>query len=351
MRTWRAIFFSFLFVLFFFGQASAKVVGIGQAMYDVYFSCSEPILSNFIKLEYIKKKGGCELVSPQQAQHIRDTLKDKMTHQSAGGSLANSLASLKKLGSDVSFYYAIADDDYGRAFLSEIKALGISSHHTLLKGPSDSTGFVHALVSEDGERTMLAQPGSSCLIDASSLNQKLEDFDYVLSEAFLLYNEKSSAMLHDIFLKSRGTKVKTVLSLSSESVIFSYRDKLKKLLENTDILFGNEEEFFALFEVKTITEVVKKLKPMNLQAIITRGALGAAIIEKDGFINIAVERVLKPVDATGAGDIFLAGFLHGLERGKSLEECAAWGNKAASLIIQQVGARFNQERDLSKLFN
>ena len=116
-------------------------------------------------------------------------------------------------------------------------------------------------------------------------------------------------------------------------------DSLPPFEDDADIVFANEEEAKALFEVDNLNAAIDQMKSLNKIFAITRGENGAQIILNDVSIMIEPEKIEKLVDTTGAGDIFAAGFLLEYINNKTLQECGKKGVHLASQIIQKYGAR------------
>jgi sugar/nucleoside kinase (ribokinase family) len=122
-----------------------------------------------------------------------------------------------------------------------------------------------------------------------------------------------------------------------------YREEFRDLVRNkVDILFGNEAEIKALYEVETFEEALEATRKDAKIAALTRSEKGSVVIKGSETYAVPAARVGKIVDTTGAGDLYASGFLFGLTQGKTLAECARLGGIAAAEVISHVGARPEQ---------
>ncbi len=156
-----------------------------------------------------------------------------------------------------------------------------------------------------------------------------------------------------LFLESAGRLIERAVrdrarEMPCEIELASGADEFMELLDgHVDVVFANEAEATALFRTESFEEAASKLSALVQVAAVTRGPRGSVAIANGERVEVAAEPVGKVVDTTGAGDLYAAGFLHGLTRGRDLEACARLGGIAAAEIISHMGAR--PEVQLSKL--
>ena len=130
------------------------------------------------------------------------------------------------------------------------------------------------------------------------------------------------------------------MSLSDKFCVDRHKVNFLELVKNKlDITFANEQEIISLIEAKNFDEVIKFSKQLNKLIVITRGEKGAVAINGDQVVENDIQKNLKIVDLTGAGDLFAAGFLHGYINKLSIKECLEKGTEMSSRVIQQIGAR------------
>jgi fructokinase len=142
------------------------------------------------------------------------------------------------------------------------------------------------------------------------------------------------------FDKAISTANKVAMSLSDQFCVDRHKPHFLKLVKNNiDITFANEQEIMSLIEAKDFKEVVNFSKELNKLMIVTRGEKGAIAVKGEEIYECGVEKNLKIVDLTGAGDLFASGFLHGYINNFSIEESLQKGTEMSSKIIQRIGAR------------
>jgi len=105
------------------------------------------------------------------------------------------------------------------------------------------------------------------------------------------------------------------------------------------VTFANEQEITSLIEAKNFEEVINFSKQLNKLIVITRGEKGAVAVNGNEIIECGIQKNLKIVDLTGAGDLFAAGFLHSYINNLSMKKCLERGTEMSSRVIQQIGAR------------
>ena len=148
----------------------------------------------------------------------------------------------------------------------------------------------------------------------------------------------------DAFVKAaeiaRRAGRKVALTLSDSFCVDRHRDSFLQLIrQQVDILFANEAEIKSLYQVATFDDALHAVRRDCALAVLTRSAAGSVVVEGDDVHVVEAFPVAKVVDATGAGDLFAAGFLAGYTQGREVAHCARMGALAAAHIIQQVGAR------------
>jgi fructokinase len=130
------------------------------------------------------------------------------------------------------------------------------------------------------------------------------------------------------------------MSLSDQFCVDRHKPHFLDLVKNKlDITFANEQEITSLIEAKNFKEVINFSKLLNKLVIITRGEKGAIAINGDEIAECDIQKNLKIIDLTGAGDLFAAGFLHGYINKLPTKECLKKGTEMSSKVIQQIGAR------------
>jgi fructokinase len=142
------------------------------------------------------------------------------------------------------------------------------------------------------------------------------------------------------FDKAINNANRVAMSLSDLFCVDRHKSHFLNLVKNKlDIIFANEQEITSLIEAKNFDEVISFSKQLNKLVVVTRGEKGAIAINGDEIFESDIEKNLKIIDLTGAGDLFAAGFLHGYMNKLSLKESLEKGTQMSSRVIQQIGAR------------
>ncbi len=309
------------------------VVGIGNAIVDIIARCDDSFLSN-----HGMEKGFMQLISAGQAEEIYADMGP--ASEQSGGSVANSCAGIASLGGSCAFVGRVAQDQFGKVFAHDIRSIGV----TYDTPPVDAglpTARCLVLVSEDGERTMNTFLGASTELDREDV-----DLETIISakvtylEGYLFDRAAAKAAFHSAARLARSNGRKVALSLSDAFCVDRHRaDFLELVRGGVDILFANEKEITALYQLNSFEEAASAVRAEAEIAVLTRSEAGSVIVSGSDTVEIPADRVEKVVDATGAGDLYAAGFLFGLTRGHSLETCGKLGSLAASEVISHLGAR------------
>ncbi len=142
------------------------------------------------------------------------------------------------------------------------------------------------------------------------------------------------------FDKAINNANNVAMSLSDLFCVDRHKPHFLNLVRNKiDLTFANEQEITSLIEAKNFEEVINFSKQLNKLIIITRGENGSVAVYGEEVVESDVQKNLKIVDLTGAGDLFAAGFLHGYVNKFSLKKCLEKGTEMSSKVIQQIGAR------------
>jgi sugar/nucleoside kinase (ribokinase family) len=311
------------------------VVGIGNAIVDILAHVDE----SFIK-QHGMEKGAMMLVdAPTMAG-----LHAQMPHsrQCSGGSAANTIAALADLGLSVGFIGKVGADALGNTFIHDLEQLGVATSIAIEQPDGAPTACCVICVTPDGERTMNTYIGASAdLIPTDVHSAFLEHTKIVYVEGYLWDKQPAREAIMYAIEKAKASGAKIAFSLSDTFCVDRHREEFLHLIHHyVDIVFSNEDEALSLFCLAQAHEAAADyLKTPVETFIITRSAEPALIGHQGVLTEVSGVRVDHIEDATGAGDLFAAGFLYGSAQGKSIEESARYGHALASHIIQQIGAR------------
>jgi sugar/nucleoside kinase (ribokinase family) len=283
-------------------------------------------------------KGAMTLIDEFRAQELHKALAHSV--QAAGGSAANTMAGIASLGGRAVFLGKVCDDALGAKFSESLGALGV--HHPTPRASAGSpTASSMIAVTPDGQRSMNTYLGAC-------REMTPEDVDANdVAAAKILYIEGYLWDTHDSKQASRKAMEaarkgggKVALTLSDSFCVGRFREEFLGLMQNElDILFANEDEAKSLFETEDFAIVTERMKAWGGLVAVTRSAQGCVIIKGEEVHAVPAAPVVKVVDTTGAGDLFAAGFLHGLAQEKSLVDCGRLGALAAAEVISHYGAR------------
>jgi sugar/nucleoside kinase (ribokinase family) len=317
-------------------MASARydVLGIGNAIVDVIARAEEDFL-----LRHAMRKGTMALIDEARAQAIYEAMGPAV--ETSGGSAANTTVGLASLGARAAFVGKIKDDPLGRAFAHDISAAGVA-FATAPASAGPSTGRCYVLVTPDGERTMNTYLGAAQDLHPSDIDAETVAASAVVYLEGYLWDPKNAK---DAFLKAakiaHDAERKVALSLSDAFCVDRWRDEFLQLMRSrtVDLIFANEAELRSLYQSSDFDAAVRALRGDIDIAVVTRSEKGCLVIGPDGNAAVSAFPIERVVDTTGAGDLFAAGFLHGLARGADDRTCGRLGALAAAEVIQHLGAR------------
>ena len=307
-----------------------KVLGIGNAIVDVFCKVDE----NFIKKNNLKK-GTMKLIFDEvEFKNILVNLKIEKTV--SGGSIANSIVGLSQLKNDVGFIGKVSDDIFGAKYEEGLKNENVKYFYAKKK-ESHPTGTCLILITPDSERTMCTFLGIAGKINENDVNEKIiKKSELIFLEGYL-WDEGEPKKAFEKAIKNAK---KVAMSLSDLFCVERHKQNFLDLVKTKlDLTFANESEIMSLINTKNFDEVIAFAKEIKKQIIITRGEKGAISIIGDKITEIKANKNLKIKDLTGAGDLFAAGYLHGLINNLSTERCLEQATELSSKVIQQIGAR------------
>ena len=315
------------------------ICGIGNALVDSEYKVSEEEIT-----ELNLTKGCMELNDKEN--HIKLSSRLKKTHGTVkmmpGGSVANSLYTLSQFGADVSFIGRVSDDTTGDAFINSLENTGVRVN--IKQVDNGITGECLVLITPDHERTMYTHLGVSSQLNLEDINQDvIKDSEYLLVEGYLVTSEETKNVASyslDIATKHR---VKKIITLSDPNVVNFFRDNVLELLNKSfDIIFCNKQEALNISLSNNLDDAIDFLKKYAHEIIITCGEDGAyVIIGKEKSYELA--DCVKPVDLTGAGDMFLAAYIFAKVSNKSVIDSIKFANTCSANVIQTYGAKLDNQ--------
>ena len=307
-----------------------QILGMGNAIVDVICKVDE----NFISQNNLTKSNMKLIFDENEFKNLLSNLKIEKTI--SGGSVANSIVGLSQLGNKVGFIGKISEDDFGEKYEIGLKKERVEYFYQK-KVEALPTGTCLILITPDSERTMCTFLGTAGKINENDVDlEAIKKSDIIFLEGYL-WDEGDPKKAFD---KAISNANKVAMTLSDKFCVDRHKSHFLNLVKNDlDIIFANEEEISSLIDAKSFDEVISFGKKIKKQLIITRGEKGAISISSEKISEVGINRDLKIIDLTGAGDLFAAGYLHGYLNNFSQEDCLKKGTEMASKVIQQIGAR------------
>ena len=314
---------------------SKKILGIGNAIVDVFVKVDDSFLSNN---QFVK--GSMKLIEKGEFENLKKKIKvEKIV---AGGSVANTMAGIAYLKGKPHFIGKINSDEFGKIYKESLKKINVNFCYSE-KNENLSTGASIIFITPDSERTMCTYLGISSQLSKDDINEHhIKDYELIFLEGYLWDKGLSEEMFKHVMHLAKKNNVKIAMSLSDVFCVTRHRsDFLKLLINDINILFGNENEINELMQKNNLPDSIAKIKKINKIIIITRGVNGSLAIINNEIIKSESVKVEKILDLTGAGDLFASGFFKEYIDQSNTKKCLETGSEMAAKIIQKIGARFN----------
>jgi sugar/nucleoside kinase (ribokinase family) len=317
------------------------VVGLGNAIVDVIAHAEDA----FLAAEGMAK-GAMTLIEAERAETLYARMGPGV--ESSGGSAANTMAGIASLGGRAAFIGKVKDDQLGAIFAHDIRAAGVAFRTRPALGGAPTARCL-IFVTPDAQRTMNTYLGASVELGPEDVDEALIAAAQVTYLEGYLWDRPRAK---DAFRKAARTAHeagrKVALTLSDPFCVERHRAEFQELVRGpVDILFANEAEIRALWQVRDFDAALAATRGLVQIAALTRSEKGSVVLSNGKTESVPAEPVQRVVDTTGAGDLFAAGFLHGLTQGRPPAEAARIGAIAAAEVIAHVGAR--PERPLKAL--
>lgn len=317
-----------------------QVVGIGNAIVDVFAQADD----SFLELMGIEK-GIMQLVERERGELLYAAMKDRV--QAPGGSVANTLAGLGMLGLKSAFIGRVHDDALGRFYAKAMADEGTDFVNAPVPGGELPTSRSMIFVSPDGERSMNTYLGISSELGPEDVSDEVAgDTEVLFLEGYLYDKPKGMEAFERAARLCRQAGGRAGIALSDPFCVNRHREHFRRLVRDLDYVIGNQHEWESLYQTDLDSALAQAAADCGLVAC-TRSGEEVIVLRGSERAVVPVRRVV-PVDATGAGDQFAAGFIYGMATGQSLEVAGRMGCVAAAEVISHFGAR--PEADLKALF-
>ena len=315
--------------------AEIDVLCVGNAIVDVLAHATD----EFLAAEGLTK-GTMALIDADAAHALYESMGPGV--EISGGSAANTAAGIASFGGRAAFVGKVAADQLGEVFAHDLRSTGVRFDVSPAPQGSPATARCLVLVTPDAQRTLNTFLGASVGIGPADIDAGLVAASSVLYCEGYLWDSPSAREAILVAMEAATAAGRTVaFTLSDPFCVERHRDEFVELVTGrVDVLFANEAEITALFEVDTVDAAVAAIDGRVGIVCVTRSEHGSVIATADGQrLDVPAAPVDVVVDTTGAGDLFAAGFLFGLTAGHDLGSCARLGSAAASEVISHVGAR------------
>lgn len=310
------------------------VLTIGNAIVDIIAHSDDAFL-----LEQNIHKGTMNLIDAERAEQLYAAMGPAI--ETSGGSAGNTAAGIASLGGRAAYFGKVSNDHLGKVFTHDIRAIGVDYGTKPLVGePPTARSMI--FVTPDGERSMNTYLGAC-------VELKPEDIDEaIVASSLVTYFEGylwDPPLAKDAIRKAaeiaHANERKMSMTLSDPFCVDRYREEFLGLMKSgtVDIVFANESEIKSLYETSSLETAVQAARNDCELTVVTRSEKGSMVITRDESHAVDAFAIENLVDTTGAGDLYAAGFLHGLTHKMSLVDCARLGGMAAAEVIQHIGPR------------
>ncbi len=314
-------------------DAPVDVVGIGNALVDVLVKVDD----DFLAAQGLVK-GSMALVESDRAEALYAAMGPAV--EISGGSAANTMAGLASLGSRAAFLGRVSDDQLGAVFTHDLRAAGVAFDLAPRRGGAP-TGRSLIVVTPDAQRTMSTLLGAASELGPDDVDEALvagATFTYL--EGYLFDRDPAKEAFDKAAAIAHGAGRQVALTLSDSFCVARFRNELQALVASAvDVLFANEDELRLLYATDDADQALAEAAALCDLVVMTKGAAGSTVAAAGDRYDVGAAPVEQVLDTTGAGDLYAAGFLHGLVRGLDSSACGALGAAAAAEVISHVGAR------------
>jgi fructokinase len=314
---------------------SKKILGIGNAIVDVFVKVDD----NFLSKNNLTK-GSMKLIEKDEFEALKDTIKIEKIE--AGGSVANTMAGISYLGGNSSFIGKVNSDEFGRIYKKSLKKIKVNFPYSE-KTENLSTGASIIFITPDSERTMCTYLGISSQLSKNDIDEKhIKDHELIFLEGYLWDKGISEEMFKHVINLAKKNNNEIAMSLSDIFCVTRHRNDFFKLLMNDlNILIGNENEINELVQKDNLLNSINELKKIKKIIVITRSENGSLAILNNEITKCESIKVEKVLDLTGAGDLFASGFLKEYLDKSNINKCLQTGSELAAKVIEKIGARIN----------
>ena len=289
--------------------------------------------------------GSWRPVEKEEIEKLQTIIPDNKV--ASGGSAANSAVGFSFLGGSSAFIGRVKNDALGIEYIKDMDDAGVK----FTSNPSETgldTGRCLVYVTPDAQRSMRTYLGAASQLSPDEVNEEsIANSAIVYVEGYLWDEDLAKSSCKKALELAKKNNIQTALSLSDSFCVTKWHEEILDLTKNVDIVFGNEDEFKALFKTEILSDAISASRSQLKLSIITRGHNGSIVISDSQTDEVVAYPPDKLVDTTGAGDLYAAGFLYGLSKNMRHHECANLGSYLSSRVISVLGPR--TEKDIREL--
>lgn len=314
-------------------MSAFDVIGIGNAIVDVIAPAEDTFLDH-MGIE----KGIMQLIEKDRAEVLYAAMSDRV--ETPGGSVANTIAGIGALGLSTAFIGKVKDDALGQFYAKGMQDAGTAFPNAPVAGAEAPTSRSMIFVSPDGERSMNTYLGAGADISSADVDGAVFDGGKILFlEGYLFDKDEGKTAFAEAAAQMKTAGGRTGITLSDPFCADRHRADFQRLIaDSMDFAIGNDAEWTTLYETDDLDAALDQAAAVCDIVVCTRSGDPVVIRQGAERVEVPVTSV-TPVDATGAGDQFAAGFLFGLATGRDLAVSGAMGVMAASEVIGHIGPR------------
>ncbi|MEM6303425.1 MAG: adenosine kinase [Pseudomonadota bacterium] len=310
-----------------------ELVGIGNAVVDVITQCDDDFLGR-MEIE----KGIMQLIEQDRGETLYNAMDERV--QTPGGAVANTIAGAGALGLAAAFIGRVRDDALGHFYADAMKEQGTDFVNPPVAGADMPTSRSMIFVTPDGERSMNTYLGISTELSSGDVPQEVAgNAKMMFLEGYLFDKDAGKTAFQEAARATKAGGGMAGIAISDPFCVERHRvDFLSLITNDLDFVIGNEHEIKSLFETDDLEAALAKTAEICANVVCTRSGDGVTLMRAGERVDVPVTKI-TPVDATGAGDQFAAGYLYGLAKGADLETCGRMGNLCAAEVISHIGPR------------
>ena len=313
-----------------------SILGIGNALTDILAILPDDSLLR----QYHLPLGSMQHVDMETGDRIWESLKKVGVKYVPGGSAANTITCTSIFGMPSGYIGKIGNDELGQLFKSTMEQFGVKT--TMLLSPKSSGRCMVFITGANAERTFADYMGAALDMGPDDLKEEyFRGYDYFHIEGYLVQNQDLIARAVQM-AKAAGCIIS--IDMASYNVVESNAAFLNNLVEKyVDIVFANESESRAFTKCDNPEDGLRELSKMCSIAVVKVGKDGSWVRSGEDQLFIPAWPA-NPIDGTGAGDTYAAGFLYGLAQDLPLKTCGEIGSIIAAKVVEVVGTKIDIPR-------